>query len=110
MLVAGSVVTADIRPLLREQGFDGPLNGREEIAYVGHIEQGRNDYRIYVYRGAFRAAAVDHGVNRLIVVLNGSIFLGQYAIAMPTDCRVRGTQVICNTESPECPGVVEFTD
>jgi len=106
LLVAGSVANADIRPLLREHGFDGPLNGRETITYAGHIQQGRNDYRIYVYRGVFRAANVDHGVNRLIVILNGSRFLGQYAISMPTDCTVRGPRVICDTESP---GVVAFT-
>lgn len=106
LLAAGSVANADIRPLLREQGFDAPLNGRETIAYAGHIQQGRNDYGIYVYRGVFRAAAVDHGVNRLIVILNGSRFLGQYAIPMPTECAVRRQKVICDTESP---GVITFT-
>lgn len=106
VLAAGSAASADIRPMLREQGFEGPLNGREEIAYAGHIVQGPNDYQIYVYRGAARAAAVDHGVNGVIVILNHSIFLGQYAIPMPAECRVRGQRVICNTESP---GVIEFT-
>jgi hypothetical protein len=106
LLAAGSVANADVRPLLREQGFDGPLNGRETIAYVGHVAQGRNDYQIYVYRGVFRAADVDHGVNRLIVILDDSIFEGQYAIPMPADCTVRGQRVICDTESP---GVIAFT-
>lgn len=106
MLIAASAATADIRPLLHEQGFSGPLNGREKITYAGHIRQGRNDYQLYVYRGVFRAAVVDHGVNRIIVVLNGSTFLGQYNIPMPTECHIRRQRVICDTDSP---GVIEFT-
>lgn len=109
LLVASSVASADIRPLLREQGFEGSINGREEITYAGHIRQGRNDYQIYVVRGVFRTAVVDHGVNRIIVILNGSIFLGQYGIGMPTECQVRGQRVVCNTEDPRCPGVIGFT-
>jgi hypothetical protein len=109
MLAAGSMANADIRPLLRQQGFDGPLNGREQIDYVGHIAQGRNDYRIYRHRGVFRAAAVDHGVNRLIVMLNGSIFLGQYDIALPGACKVRAQQIVCGTTDPAFPGVITFT-
>ena len=108
-LIAGSLANADIRPLLRDQGFSGPLNGREEITYAGHIPQGRNDYQIYTYRGVFRAAAVDHGVNRIIVMLNGSTFLGEYAIPLPTECIVRDQRVACVTEAPRCPGVIEFT-
>jgi hypothetical protein len=107
ILAASSLAQTDIRPLLLEQGFAGPINGREKIEYVGQISQGRNDYQIYVYRGVFRAAAVDHGVNRVIVMLNGSIFLGQYNIPTPTDCKVQGRKVICDSESP---GVIEFTD
>lgn len=60
MLVAMSVGNADIRPLLREQGFEGPINGR----------------------------------------------VGVYDTSMPTECKVRGHKVVCNTEMP---GVVEFT-
>jgi hypothetical protein len=107
LLIAASAVQSDIRPVLREQRFDGPLNGREKIKYVGHITQGRNDYEIYVFRGVFRAAAVDHGVSKLIVILNGSTFFGEYKIAMPTDCKVRGPKVICNAEYPG--RVIEFT-
>jgi hypothetical protein len=105
MLAATSAATADIRPLLREQGFGGPLNGRETIKYVGHIPQGHNDYRIYIYRGVFRPVpeGVDHGVNRLIVMLNGSIFVGEYDSSMPTSCNVRGHKVVCAN------GTVEFT-
>ena len=108
ILAAGSVAASDIRPMLREQGFSSPLNGRERITYAGHIRQGRNDYRIYVYRGVFRATAVDHGVNRIVVILNGATFLGQYAIGMPTECRVQGRKVICDTESPG--RIIEFTE
>jgi hypothetical protein len=109
MSVAGSARNADIRPIIRQQGFYGPLNGREQIKYVGHIVQGSNDYRLYAYHGVFRAAAVDHGVNRLIVILNGSTFLGSYHISLPTDCKISGRRVICQTEDPSYPGVVEFT-
>jgi hypothetical protein len=102
MLTVSSVATVDIRPLLRQQGFY-PLNGREKIKYVGHIPQGPNDYQIYVYRGVFPAAVVDHGVNSVIVILNGATFVGEYHVAMPTECKVRGQKVICGT------GVIEFT-
>jgi hypothetical protein len=108
MLVAASAANADIRPLLRHQGFDAPLNGRETIKYVGHIRQSRNDYQVYLYHGVFlpHSGGVDHGLNRLIVVLNGSTFVGAYDTSMPAKCRVRGQKVICNTEHPS---VVEFT-
>lgn len=108
LLAAGSAATADIRPLLREQGFYNPLNGREEITYVGHIRQGRNDYQVYVYKGVFRAAVVDHGVNRIIVILNGSVYLGSYPIPMPTECELSGQRVICDTESPG--RIIRFTE
>jgi hypothetical protein len=108
-LVASSVATADIRPLLRQQGFEAPINGREQISYIGHIPQGRNDYQIYLYHGVFRAAAVDHGVNRMIVMLNGSIFFGEYVIDLPRDYKVRGQKVICNTGNPGFPGIITFT-
>jgi hypothetical protein len=108
-LVVGSAATADIRPLLREQGFDGPINGRETVKYAGHIRQGRNDYQIYTYFGIHRAAVVDHGRSDIIVILNGSMFFGSYNTGWPTDCTVRGQRVICNTRDPRCPGVIEFT-
>src|SRR5690349_4322623 len=107
VLVAGTLANADIRPMLREQGFEGPLNGRETITYVGHIRQGRDDYQIYSYHGVFRAAAVDHGVNRLIIMRNGSTFFGQYYIPMPSRCEIRGQTVECNTTYPGL--VVRFT-
>ena len=103
MLAAASVANANIRPLLRQQGFEAPINGRETIRYVGHVRQGRKDYQLYTYHGVFRAAAVDHGVNALIVMLNGSTFVGDYRVAMPAKCKVRGPKLICNS------GVVEFT-
>jgi hypothetical protein len=109
MLVASSVATADIRPLLVQQGFDGPVNGREKITYVGHISQGPNDFQIYLYHGIFRAAVVDHGVNKLIVILNGSTFFGEYTINQPRNCKVRLQKVICNTDDPRFPAVIAFT-
>lgn len=108
LLMAGSAATADIRPLLRQQGFTHPLNGRETIKYAGHIQQGRNDYQIYTYQGVFRAAVVDHGINALIVIRNGSIFFGEYPIAMPTECKVRQRKVVCETDYPG--RVIEFTE
>lgn len=107
MLAAASVADTDIRPLLREQGFYRPLDGRKTINYAGHIRQGRNDYQIYTYHGVFRAAVVDHGVSSVIVMLNGSNFLGDYKIALPVRCKVHGQKVICN---PGGPGhVIQFT-
>ena len=106
MLAATSAANVDIRPLLRHQGFYGPINGQETIKYVGHIQQGRKDYQIYLYNGAFRAAAVYHGVNRLIVILNGSIYVGAYDSSDASHCKARGQQVICNTQDT---GVIEFT-
>ena len=103
MLATASLAHADIRPLLRNQGFDHPLNGRETIKYVGHIAQGRNDFQIYTYDGVFRAAVVDHGVSRLIVILNGSVFVGEYTSSLPTRCKVRGQEVVCDA------GVIAFT-
>jgi len=89
--------------MLREQGFPGPLNGRETIRYVGHIQQDRTDYQIYLYRGLFKAAVVDHGVNWLIVVTNDATYLGGYHIPMPTSCKINGQKVIC------AAGVLEFS-
>lgn len=106
MLAAGAVTSADIRPLLRQQGLRDLVNGRETINYAGQIRQGRDNYQIYTYRGLFRAAVVDHGVNWLIVIRNGSVLLGGYQIPMPTECRVRGQRVMCNTRAS---GLIEFT-
>lgn len=97
----------DIRPILRSQGFYAPINGEETIKYVGHIAQGRKDYEIYLYNGAFRAADVEHGVNRLIVLLNGSILVGTYDSSSASRCKVRGRKVICVTDYP--PSEIEFT-
>ena len=102
-IVAAPAVHGDIRSMLRDQGFSGPLNGRETIEYIGHIRDAGADYRIYSYYGAFRAAAVDHGVSRLIVMRNGSTFFGEYAVAMPVSCKVRARKVICSA------GTIEFT-
>jgi hypothetical protein len=107
ILIAASLANADIRPLLREQGFNGPLNGSEKITYVGHVRQGRDDYQIYTFYGVFRAAAVYHGVNAVIVVLNGSTFVGDYKVDGPTVCQLRRQQVICAVPSPG--RVIEFT-
>src|SRR5436305_526433 len=96
ILAAGSLASADIRPILRQQGFSGPLNGRETIDYVGRIRQSRNDYQIYLYRGSFKAAAVDHGINWLIVIKNGGAYSGGYRIPMPTHCKIETLKVICN--------------
>jgi hypothetical protein len=109
MPIASSATNADIRPMLREQGFYGPLNGREQIKYVGHITQDSNDYQIYAYHGVFRAAVVDHGVNDLLVIMNESTLLGWYHTSLSTDCKIRGQKVICETEDPNYPGVVVFT-
>lgn len=107
MLAAASMAHADIRPLLRHQGFDHPLNGRETITYAGHVRQGRNDYEIYAYHDVFRAAAVDHGISSLIIVLNGTIYVGHYNMSDPEKCRVHGQKVYCNTDYPG--HVIQFT-
>ncbi len=104
MLIAGSAASSDIRPLLRHQGFVGPINGRETIKYVGEIQAARQHYQIYAYRGVFRAAVVDHGVNRVIVILNGSRLYGTYDASEPLACKVHKRRVTCNV------GVIEFTD
>jgi hypothetical protein len=110
LLAVTSVANADIRPLLRRQGFDAPLNGREKVTYVGHIPQARNDFQIYLYHGVYRASAVDHGVNRLIVVRNGSTYFGDYNIEFTTTaCKVRGHKVICRSDDPRYPSVIAFT-
>lgn len=109
LLAMLSAASGNIGPLLQGQGFVGPINGREKIEYVGHIAQGRNDYRIYVYRGVFRAAVVDHGVNKIIVILNRTAFLGDYSIPWPTHCKLRGKKVICKARDPAFPAVIEFT-
>src|SRR3954471_9690038 len=101
LLFSASTTIADIRSLLREQGFAGPINGRETIIYVGKISEGRNDYQIYLYRGVFRAAVVDHGVNRLIVVRDKAL-IGAYDTGMLTKCRVRSERVLCDN------GTVKF--
>lgn len=104
MLMAASLAQQDIRPLLREQGFEGPINGREKIQYVGHVRQGRSDYRIYLYRGLIPENL--RGVNRLIVILNGTTLVGAYDSSTASKCVVRGSSVICDTDAP---GVVPFT-
>lgn len=106
ILTAVAASHADIRSILHAQGYGGWLNGRETIVYAGQIREGRNSYQIFVYRGLFRAAVVDHGVNELFVVKNGTKVLGRYHIPMPTSCRVKLQSVICKTESP---GVIRFT-
>ena len=107
ILAASSVANADIRTLLREQGFNGLVNGRETIRFAGNVRQGRNDYKIYTYHGVFKAAVVDHGVNWIIVVLNGSVVLGGYQIPMPTRCRVHRDRVFCDAKS--LGRVIHFT-
>ena len=82
----------DIRPILRNQGFYAPINGEETIKYVGDIAQGRKNYEIYLYNGAFRAADVEHGVNRLIVLLNGSILVALMTLRVPASARFVATR------------------
>jgi hypothetical protein len=89
--------------MLREQGFPGPLNGREAIQYVGHIQQDRINYKVYLYRGIFKAATVDHGANWLIVIKDGATYLGGYHIPMPSRCKIEGQKAICSD------GTLEFT-
>jgi hypothetical protein len=89
------------------RGFYGPINGRETIAYIGHIPQGRDDYQLYTYHGVFRAAVVDHGVNALIVILNGSTYYGSYDLWLPADCKARGQEVMCPNGRPV---VMEFAE
>jgi hypothetical protein len=101
--------SADITPLLRHQGFTGPLNGRERIAYSGLIRQGRNAYQVYTYHGRYRGPGVDRGINRIIVIRNGTFLLGEYAIPMPTRCRVRKLRVICDDDRPDLPKSFTFT-
>lgn len=103
MLAAALGPSTDIRLLLHNQGFTGPINGRESINYVGHIRQGRDDYQVYAYSGLVRAAVIDHGVNRLIVMRNGDTLIGSYDASVRLACSVRGASVVCNA------GVVEFT-
>lgn len=107
LLAASSLANADIRPILRAQGFPGPINGREILKYAGVIRQNQNDYQIYVFRGVVKAATVDHGINWLILILNGSIYLGGYRIPMPADCGVQEQKIVCR---PEAPAVVAFTN
>ena len=99
----------DIRPILRSQGFYAPINGEETIKYVGHVSQGRKDYEIYLYNGAFRAADVEHGVNRLIVIMDRSILVGSYDSSSARQCKVRAHKVICVTDDPKYSSVIEFT-
>ncbi|MEO5708041.1 MAG: hypothetical protein ABIT10_05000 [Alteraurantiacibacter sp.] len=107
MLAAANAAPADIRPLLRDQGFPGPLNGRELITFVGTVHQGVKDYQVYTFEGVHRAAVVDHGVGGIIVILNGSTYLGQYRMSSPTGCNIRGQRVVCQTSSPG--SVIQFT-
>ena len=103
ILAAGSLASADIRSILLQQGFPGPLNGRETIEYVGRIQENPNIYQIYLYRGSSKAAAVNHGINWLIVVKNGRAYSGGYRIPMPSRCKVERLKVICNA------GIFKFT-
>jgi len=107
MVVAASAAHADIRPVLRQQGFGHPLNRPETITYAGHVRQGKSDYQIYSYHGVFRAANTDHGFNALIVILNGSTFLGEYDIDDPETCHARGQEIVCKADYPG--RVIRFT-
>jgi hypothetical protein len=106
LLAAGSLANADLLPLLRKGDFQGPINGRETIRYVGHIRQNQNDYQIYVFEGLIKASEVDHGVNWLMVMKNNSFYLGGYHIPMPTTCKVQVRKIICKGEDG---GSIDFT-
>ncbi|VVT12736.1 hypothetical protein [Erythrobacter sp. EC-HK427] len=100
---------SDVRDFLAEQGFSGPLNGREQIYEAGVVQAGTDAYNIYTFRGVHQPVpgGVDHGVNKILVLRNGNEFLGQYSVSMPSACQVSGRLVECSTGSP--PSTFEFT-
>jgi len=60
---------ADIRPLLRAQGFEWTLEKADSnIEHVGYIKQRRRTYSIYLYNGTNRENL--HGINFFIIILN----------------------------------------
>lgn len=90
---------ADIRPLLRSQGFEWTLEKADSrIEYVGDIGQGRRTYNIYLYNGVNRENS--HGINFLVVILNRTTYLGVYDSLSAQDCRVERQMVVCKTEFP----------
>ena len=97
--LALSSVERDIRPLLHSQGFEWTLEKADaEIEYIGDIQQGRRTYRIYLYNAVNRESL--HGINRFIIFLNKTIYLGVYDSGSAHDCRVEKQAVVCEVDYP----------
>lgn len=93
-------------------GFSGPLICSAEDATfepVGNIGSGR--YAIYDYRYRFRAAAVTHGGQR-IVIFKGRDYVGQYVLSPPpfADLAVNGADVIVTGGANPGRWVLDFSE
>ena len=99
LLWAASHPPADIRPILRTQGFPAPLDREHStINLIGNIKQGSRIYSVYFYEGWFGQA--HRGINRILVILDRRTFLGDYATTAARDCRIHGQAVVCKTDYP----------
>lgn len=88
----------DIRFLLQSQDFKPPLDlEHSEISYVGDITQREHRYSIYLYYGTNPESL--HGINRLIVILNGKTYLGDYDSSLTDRCWIKGQSIVCDNES-----------
>lgn len=89
----------DIRPLLREQCFEWTLARSEsDIEYVGDIKTGGRTYSFYLYNGVNPENR--HGINRFIIVLGQSVYLGTYEAGSAHDCRINKQTVVCKADFP----------
>jgi hypothetical protein len=78
----------EIGPILSAGGYSGDLNCdsiQVEISKVGTITISSNAYAVYDlrYRTIHSAGMVVHGGQRIIVILNGKTYLGQYSLSPP---------------------------
>jgi hypothetical protein len=83
--------------LLEGQGFHAPLNKYADVQYVGMIKERDAKYKIYYYRYVFPENK--RGIGRLIVIMNGEIYIGSYDVTTTNSCRTAERTVVCETWS-----------
>jgi hypothetical protein len=99
---------AGLRKTLVAQGFEPVFCSKKDASFVLVGRTAGSGFSIYDYRYAFRAAAVMHGGQRL-VVMRGSKYVGQYSLLPLVTVSVRGKYVVLKGDDDREPVKLDFS-
>jgi hypothetical protein len=99
---------AGLRKTLVEQGFQPVFCSKKDTPFVLVGRTAGSGFSIYDYRYTFRAAAVTHGGQRL-VVMRGRKYVGQYPLLPLVTVAVRGKYVVLKGDDDQEPVKLDFS-